>query len=89
MFSFQFQVFDIIPHFGVIEPYGIEGVCVTFSGYRRISAFVSAVCLIDGGPSEIIDIFGVADNLNYEISSTNIDFGSEVSMKAIFFSNST
>ncbi|XP_074708608.1 hydrocephalus-inducing protein homolog [Strix uralensis] len=71
-------VFDVLPHYGVLQPGESQRVMFTFFGHTNIVAHVMALCRVEGGPTYEIALSGEASLINYLLDVTEIDCGLQV-----------
>ena len=74
-----FQLYDIHPLFGHLNPGDSETVAFTFFGHVGVKAEVTALCEVEGGPVYELQLSGEASNMHYNINRTEIDLGLIVS----------
>ncbi|XP_074748293.1 hydrocephalus-inducing protein homolog isoform X5 [Strix uralensis] len=69
------EVFDVLPHYGVLQPGESQRVMFTFFGHTNIVAHVMALCRVEGGPTYEIALSGEASLISYLLDVTEIDCG--------------
>lgn len=69
------QVFDVCPLFGELKTGEIQRSAFTFRAKTGIEARCDMVCHVNGGPNYILGLQGRADNILYNLSATEVDFG--------------
>lgn len=72
------QVFDILPLYGVLQPYSSHQISFTFYGHCDITARAKALCEVEGGPTYEIILKGEASLVNYSFDTNNINYGLQV-----------
>ncbi|PSN36187.1 hypothetical protein C0J52_12906 [Blattella germanica] len=72
------EVFEIAPSFGKLNPNSLEYLTISYCGDKCMSAEVTAMCKVEGGPSEKLTVKAMSTNLTYYLDYTNIDFGNQV-----------
>lgn len=73
-----FQVFDILPQFGTLQPGESQVFSFTFYGHSDISAQAQALCEVYGGPVYEMTLHGEASLVRYTLSTNDIDCGVQV-----------
>lgn len=73
-----YQVFDILPLFGTLDPGESQQVQLTFYGHAWVSASVVALCHVEGGPTYQIPLRGEASVIKYHIDKRIIPLGTVV-----------
>lgn len=73
-----FQVFDILPLYGVLQPHSSHQMSVTFYGHCDIVAQAKALCEVEGGPTYEIMLKGEASLVNYSFDTKDINYGLQV-----------
>lgn len=74
------QVFDILPLYGILQPNETQQVDFTFYGHADISGQVLALCEVEGGPTYEITLKGEASLVRYAFDRKEIDYGQLVQM---------
>ncbi|XP_042636791.1 hydrocephalus-inducing protein homolog [Orycteropus afer afer] len=69
------EVFDILPLYGVLQPYSSLQVSFTFYGHCDIMARTKALCEVEGGPTYEITLKGEASLVNYSFDTKEINYG--------------
>ncbi|XP_051024710.1 hydrocephalus-inducing protein homolog [Acomys russatus] len=69
------EVFDILPLYGVLQPYSSQQISFTFYGHCDIIARAKALCEVEGGPTYEIVLKGEASLVNYSFDTKNINYG--------------
>ncbi|KAM6300471.1 hydrocephalus-inducing protein homolog [Aegotheles albertisi] len=69
------EVFDILPLYGVLQPGESQRVRVTFFGHTNISARVTALCRVEGGPTYAVVLSGEASLISYLLDTKEMDCG--------------
>nr|XP_004659621.2 hydrocephalus-inducing protein homolog [Jaculus jaculus] len=69
------EVFDILPLYGVLQPYSNLQISFTFYGHCDIVAQAKALCEVEGGPTYEILLKGEASLVNYSFDTQNINYG--------------
>ncbi|XP_021488188.2 hydrocephalus-inducing protein homolog [Meriones unguiculatus] len=69
------EVFDILPLYGVLQPYSSHQISFTFYGHCDITARAKALCEVEGGPTYEIILKGEASLVSYSFDTTNINYG--------------
>ncbi|XP_063267034.1 hydrocephalus-inducing protein homolog isoform X2 [Prinia subflava] len=72
------KAFSIQPLSGVLQPGERQEVSFTFSGHLNISAPVTALCQVDGGPTYKVELIRDASCVSYSLSCREIDCGLQV-----------
>uniref|UniRef100_A0A3B3IEU6 Hydin adenylate kinase-like domain-containing protein n=1 Tax=Oryzias latipes TaxID=8090 RepID=A0A3B3IEU6_ORYLA len=75
LFIFLFQVFDILPMFGDLQPGDEQFVTFSFFGHENISREVVAQCRVKDGPTYEVQLRGEASEIRFSLDSTCLDFG--------------
>lgn len=71
-------ILDIAPREGMILPNEVLRVAVKFSPKQSMKVFANAVCSIEGGCNEVLQISAVCAELSYCLNTTFVDFGRQV-----------
>ncbi|KAK4880159.1 hypothetical protein RN001_008305 [Aquatica leii] len=86
-------ILDITPSHGGLKPLETQIVSVFFQPLTNTSVLAEAICYIDGGANEPLNIDGKSCQLSYSIETVQVDFGRqifcEVSEKAINLKNTS
>jgi len=69
------EVFDILPVSGVLMPGQTENVEFTYYSGNGLTYNGIAVCSCQGGPDYEIPIVGSSSHVEFDLSTTEIDFG--------------
>ncbi|XP_075796761.1 hydrocephalus-inducing protein homolog isoform X3 [Pelodiscus sinensis] len=69
------EVFDILPLYGMLQPSESQQVSFTFYGHADITAWVKALCEVEGGPTYEIMLRGEASLISYAFDVKEIDYG--------------
>ncbi|KAM5262598.1 hydrocephalus-inducing protein homolog [Ctenodactylus gundi] len=69
------EVFDILPLFGVLQPYSSQQISITFYGHCDIIVQAKALCQVEGGPTYEIILKGEASLVNYSFDTKDINYG--------------
>ncbi|XP_021112384.1 hydrocephalus-inducing protein homolog isoform X3 [Heterocephalus glaber] len=69
------EVFDILPLYGVLQPYSSQQISFTFYGHCDIIAQAKALCEVEGGPTYEITLKGQASMINYSLDTKDINCG--------------
>ena len=83
-FSHNFQVFDILPLYGTLQPGDTEQVTMTFYGHADVWGQAKAICEVTGGPTYEISLKGEASLVSYNFDCKEIDYGKQVIKKEHF-----
>lgn len=78
IFILFFKLCDITPFYGKLEKFSSQILAVSFCSDTSVSVHLEAVLSIKSGPTEIITIDAQSSTINFEISSTELDFGKKV-----------
>ncbi|KAL5021171.1 hypothetical protein ScPMuIL_000326 [Solemya velum] len=73
-----FQVFDILPLYGLLQPGDTEQVTMTFFGHADIWGQAKAICEVEGGPTYEIMLKGEASLVDYRFDCREIDYGKQM-----------
>ncbi|KAM6294461.1 hydrocephalus-inducing protein homolog [Aegotheles albertisi] len=69
------EVFDILPLYGVLQPGESQRVRATFFGHTNITARVTALCRVEGGPTYAMVLSGEASLISYLLDTKEMDCG--------------
>eukprot|EP01084_Bolivina_argentea_P248539 415761_1 len=72
------NLFDIRPLHGIIKPHESVEMTFVFNGEPNIKAFGTALCEIIGGPDYYIKMNAATNDIDYNMSTQNIDFGKTI-----------
>ena len=79
-----YQVFDILPLHGTIEPGDSQTLQFSFYGHENSDNAVEAVCQVEGGPKYKIQLRGQAALVQYSFDKHFINFGEVVSFNCLY-----
>eukprot|EP00759_Apiculatamorpha_spiralis_P009318 PhF_6_TR15973/c0_g1_i1/m.24996/K17570/HYDIN; hydrocephalus-inducing protein len=71
------NVFDILPHRGVIKPGETEKVEFVFYGHAGRKVKATAVCQVEGGPDYFVQLTGEASTVQYKVDKSLLDYGAQ------------
>ena len=69
------RIFDVCPTFGFVKPFERQRCGVTFKAFTGVEAKTNLLLNIKGGPKYILPITGRADEIDYQLESRDVDFG--------------
>lgn len=82
-----FQVFDILPLYGTLQPGDTEQVTLTFYGHADIWGHAKAICEIEGGPTYELNLQGEASLVEYKFDQMEVNFGKQVNRMGVLIVN--
>jgi len=75
----SFQIFDILPIYGTLNPREMMQTTFTFYGHANIISAARAICEVEGGPTYEITLKGEASLVDYKFDYVEIDYNKIVS----------
>lgn len=76
------QIIDLTPWQGMLEPFESQAMNIAMHGIHNMAIRARALCHIEGGPTEFLDIFGTTGDIYYTLEKTFVNFYRQVSFNA-------
>lgn len=74
------QILDLVPFKGHLLPYEAQTISFSLHRVKNIDVKLRAMCHVTGGPTEPLDMFGVAADISYYIDKTYVNFHRQVNI---------
>lgn len=72
------DLFDVTPYYGTLEPFEIQTIRIAFHPLRALKVSCELELQIEGGPTEVVHVSGLASRISYDLSTKFLDFGRQV-----------
>lgn len=72
------RIIEIIPSRGYLEPFESQFLSLSYRPMVNTSVKARVLCHVLGGPTETLDIVGMASDISYYLNRTSVDFGRQV-----------